>query len=204
MACLRHQVKLLLDGVNHPCFLVRAKILLKNPLLAHDDLVVRQSGPRAGATRLAACPSALGACSHCLGCVGRGRHIDALSMTIDATPTLVPGTGAVAGTAWQDLNENGVREAGEPPLSGVQVTLSQSGLPLLGVITGADGSVPLHCAYLGTVSAQRDRAGWVSVNHTRPAVDLYHPGCDTDGEFRSRIRAHPDFDRDPHTGDRHR
>ena len=59
---------------------------------------------------------------------------------IDPTPTLVPGTGAVAGTAWQDLNENGILEAGEPPLAGVQVALSQSGLPLLGVITGVDGA----------------------------------------------------------------
>ena len=59
---------------------------------------------------------------------------------LDATPTLVPGTGAVAGTAWQDLNENSVREAGEPVLAGMQLTLSQSGLPLLGVITDADGA----------------------------------------------------------------
>ena len=71
---------------------------------------------------------------------GTASPSGALSSVLDATPTLVPGTGAVAGTAWQDLNENGVREAGEPPLAGMQLTLRQSELPLLGVITDADGT----------------------------------------------------------------
>jgi hypothetical protein len=71
---------------------------------------------------------------------GAASASGAISSALDATPTLVPGTGAVAGTAWQDLNENGVREAGEPPLAGMQLTLRQSGLPLLGVITDADGT----------------------------------------------------------------
>ncbi len=56
------------------------------------------------------------------------------------TPTLVPGTGAIVGLAWQDLNSNGLREANEPPLAGMLLSLAQpNGTIVATALTGDDG-----------------------------------------------------------------
>ncbi len=56
------------------------------------------------------------------------------------TPTLVPGTGAIVGLVWHDLNSNGLREAGEPPLAGVLLSLAQSnGTVVATALSGEDG-----------------------------------------------------------------
>jgi hypothetical protein len=70
---------------------------------------------------------------------GATNVTDATAPDSTPTPTLAPGTGAVAGTAWEDLNANGIWDAGEPVLPGFQVTLWQNDQPLLGIVTGADG-----------------------------------------------------------------
>lgn len=64
-----------------------------------------------------------------------------------ATPTLAPGAGGVAGIAWNDLDGDGVRDAGEPFLAGLTVT-AQSGQLSGSAISAADGSY-----YLGNLQA---------------------------------------------------
>ena len=59
-----------------------------------------------------------------------------------ATPTLPPGTGGVAGLAWEDINGNGVRDFGEPPRSGVLVTV-HSAQVAASATSGADGAYRL-------------------------------------------------------------
>ena len=57
-----------------------------------------------------------------------------------ATPTLAPGTGAIAGTSWQDQNGNGAPDPAEPALPGMALTLtSQAGGAQLSALAGADG-----------------------------------------------------------------
>lgn len=56
------------------------------------------------------------------------------------TPTLVPGTGAVVGLSWQDLNGNGSPDPGEPPLPGtVLIITSQDQAVRLTTTADADG-----------------------------------------------------------------
>jgi hypothetical protein len=63
-------------------------------------------------------------------------HAQLLAPT--ATPTLPPGTGAVAGIAWEDLNGNGARDTGEPGRSGVLITVTSVQVTA-SATTGADG-----------------------------------------------------------------
>lgn len=59
-----------------------------------------------------------------------------------ATPTLPPGTGSVSGIAWEDLNGNGRHDAGEPPRSGVLVTV-RNALVTAAATSGTDGAYRL-------------------------------------------------------------
>lgn len=49
-------------------------------------------------------------------------------------------TFCVSGTKFEDLNGNGVRDAGEPALSGVEIRIEGGGGPPRTAVTGADGS----------------------------------------------------------------
>ena len=63
---------------------------------------------------------------------------------LTATATLLPGTGAIAGWAWDDVNGNGQREGAEPPLPGLNVTLANAaGQTIATALSGADGSYRL-------------------------------------------------------------
>jgi hypothetical protein len=54
---------------------------------------------------------------------------------------LGPGTGAVVGASWQDLNENAALDPGEPPLPGMLLTItSQDQVIKLSTVSGTDGS----------------------------------------------------------------
>lgn len=46
-----------------------------------------------------------------------------LTPTITPTPTATPNTGTIAGIVWEDMNGNGMREEGEPPLAQVLIKL---------------------------------------------------------------------------------
>jgi hypothetical protein len=59
-----------------------------------------------------------------------------------ATPTLPPGTGAVAGMAWEDLNGNGVRDSGEPERPGMLITVTSAQVTA-SATTGTDGTYRL-------------------------------------------------------------
>jgi hypothetical protein len=48
-----------------------------------------------------------------------------------ATPTATPGTGTIMGTVWEDLDQDGQKEAGEPPLAGADIRLKDSNHALL-------------------------------------------------------------------------
>ena len=73
---------------------------------------------------------------------GSGPQADATAAVPleSATPTLVPGTGAIAGVSWQDQNGNGAPDPAEPALPGMSLTLtSQAGGAQWSVLAGADG-----------------------------------------------------------------
>ncbi len=59
-----------------------------------------------------------------------------------ATPTLVPGTGAVVGIAWDDADSDGVRDPDELPLEGLLIT-AQSAQGTVTATSGVDGSYRL-------------------------------------------------------------
>ncbi len=60
---------------------------------------------------------------------------------------------ALSGMVWQDLNANGVRDAGEPPLSGVGIELlDASGRELVGTTTAGDGSYRFDLPAAGSYS----------------------------------------------------
>ena len=67
---------------------------------------------------------------------------EAAMLADTATPTVVPGAGAIAGHVWQDLNGDGLQSPGDPPLAGVALTLYESatGQALFSTTTGSDGS----------------------------------------------------------------
>jgi hypothetical protein len=73
---------------------------------------------------------------------GLTAPLDPPTPTLTSTPlsTSVPGTGAIAGTAWQDLDGDGTRGADEPPLAGLLLSLyDQGGQLLMTATTAADG-----------------------------------------------------------------
>ena len=55
--------------------------------------------------------------------------------TATPTATLLPGTGAVRACAWEDLNGDGVQDAGEPALMGLAMQLDDDAGQLLGTCT---------------------------------------------------------------------
>ncbi len=59
-----------------------------------------------------------------------------------ATPTLIPGTGAVAGMAWDDTDSDGIQDLDELPLEGMLVT-AQSEQGSATATSGVDGSYRL-------------------------------------------------------------
>jgi hypothetical protein len=74
-------------------------------------------------------------------------------------PQKVQVGGIVQGVAYSDLNGNGTIEAGEGPLEGVIVSLSDCG-PIVTLTTGADGA--FHFANLpeGTCHVSVSKPGW--------------------------------------------
>lgn len=65
---------------------------------------------------------------------------DALSTTAEDVTVLAPGTGIASGLVYQDLNGNGVYDAGsDVPLAGVAVTIIDSAATMYVVYTDADG-----------------------------------------------------------------
>jgi len=66
-------------------------------------------------------------------------------------PALPPGVvlGHLGGVAWVDLNRDGLRDAGEPVLPGVLVTVTRNGVYVGSTTTGPDGVWELRDLYPG-------------------------------------------------------
>ncbi|MEA3336212.1 MAG: DNRLRE domain-containing protein [Chloroflexota bacterium] len=61
------------------------------------------------------------------------------TITPTTTPTATPSFGSITGVVWQDSNRNGHREAGEPGLQGVEVSLWYNNVQQEMRFTTADG-----------------------------------------------------------------
>jgi len=59
--------------------------------------------------------------------------------TITVTPSATVTVGAIRGVVFYDLDADGEREAGEPPVGGVELRLSREGAPLATYTTMGDG-----------------------------------------------------------------
>ncbi len=69
------------------------------------------------------------------------------------------GTGTITGTAFNDLNENGLQDANEPGIPGVPVTvLAPDGIPINSGITDANGDFSIDGIPSGTVTVLFDPA----------------------------------------------
>jgi hypothetical protein len=75
---------------------------------------------RSFSTVTVAAISALAATA-CAGCAGADGSQDAPTGSV--TSPLTSGTSAISGTVFQDLNRNGVQDAGEAPFSGLMIAL---------------------------------------------------------------------------------
>ncbi len=62
------------------------------------------------------------------------------TMTPTPTFTATPTTGIIRGTVWHDLNGDGVRQEGEPPLAGVTVGIRYLGIEFDTRVTAGDGT----------------------------------------------------------------
>lgn len=94
----------------------------------------------------------------------------------------------ISGQLWNDLNGNGIREAGEPPLGGIQLEVFEPGqsMPLGHVVTAPDGSY--------TVAVPPNRA-----LHVRVAPNQFLSGQPLAGMTYSPQRAGPTtLDSDAH------
>lgn len=102
-----------------------------------------------------------------------GRAMPDALPTSTATPT-VEGVGSIGGMVWHDLNGDGQRDAGEPPLAGVLVSLFDRETRFLDSrITNSLGQY-----YFGPLPAGRyrvvetDPAGYISTTPNEVTVDL--------------------------------
>jgi hypothetical protein len=80
------------------------------------------------------------------------------------TRTAVIGTGDIAGTVFNDLDGDGIRNAGEPGLAGVTITLRNDANAVIAVtVTAADGSFAFLNLQPGTYTVtETDPPGLVS------------------------------------------
>ena len=93
--------------------------------------------------------------------------------TATPTETTVP-TGEIRGTVWEDINENGQMDLGEPPLSGARIILrDEMGNPLQETITGEDGFYSFPDLLPNTYIVQEvDPPGYFSTTVNSVLVEL--------------------------------
>lgn len=72
------------------------------------------------------------------GVLFSARHVARADLLQTATFVPVAGTGDIAGTAWEDLNGDGLIDAGEPPLAGLLVSV-QSGQAVFSGLSDSSG-----------------------------------------------------------------
>ncbi len=95
--------------------------------------------------------------------------------TPTVTPTPTPSTGWIRGIVWEDENQDGLRESGEPGLAGAEVTLTQlPGFALIGTITTeADGAFEFGDVAHGTYFLEEtDPPGYASSTANRLGLTL--------------------------------
>lgn len=108
-------------------------------------------------------------------------NLEALPDTPDWTVTLPGGVAAIGDFVWNDLNNNGIRDLGEPGVDGVTVTLfSDNGTPagtqVATAITAAGGAyvfanLPTDVSYFMTITAPAGFAIGKPLQGTDTAID---------------------------------
>lgn len=84
----------------------------------------------------------------------------ACSLTIPSTSTPTSASGGVVkGVVYEDVNGNGIIEAGEGPLDGVQVSIADCG-PAQNQLTGADGAFNFSNLPAGTCHVTVTKSGY--------------------------------------------
>lgn len=94
------------------------------------------------------------------------------------------GLGSVSGTAFNDLNGNGVKDAGEPSLSGIRIRLS--GVVTDSTLTDGSGNFTFSNLPIDTYYSlsQQPQGGWVSSTGSKTIL-LIHPSDTTAINFGS-------------------
>jgi len=78
------------------------------------------------------------------------------TITHTPTPTLTatPTTGEIAGIVWNDLNGSGIRDGGEPAISGVVIDISYLGIKFDNRVTGPNGQFSFAALMPGEYTIQ--------------------------------------------------
>jgi hypothetical protein len=80
-------------------------------------------------------------------------------------------TGSISGVKFNDLNGNGVRDAGEPGQAGVTITLAGGGQPTRTVVTGSEGSFTFTGIPFGTYTvSETPPSGFVQTAPPSPGT----------------------------------
>ncbi|MFN2112423.1 MAG: SdrD B-like domain-containing protein, partial [Anaerolineales bacterium] len=98
---------------------------------------------------------------------------------LPATPTPTPQPGSIAGGVFNDMNGNGVRNGGEPGISGVTVRLGHGACGSTGAgntTTAGNGSFAFNDLPAGTycvsVNIISDCGGWLPTTVTQRTVTV--------------------------------
>ena len=88
------------------------------------------------------------------------------------TPTATLTWLTIGGLVWYDVNGNGVRETGEPPLPDVQIRLLTEGLQVGASITDADGRYDFGPRLPGVYVVREVQPGWLRFSTTPNEVTI--------------------------------
>jgi hypothetical protein len=100
------------------------------------------------------------------------RLVTLMAMTLAAMSTSVVGagaatTGTISGTSFQDLNRNGIQDAGEAPFSGVFIDLlNSSGTAVTSATTDANGHYAMAGLADGSYTLRVTPSDWANLRYS--------------------------------------